>query len=341
MDYRRTGIAEERLPAAYVDLLERMRRQPGVDDAAQVRNVPVGGSFSNRTIVVDGVTRKENVNYNVISDRYFTTLGTALLAGRDFDRRDTKSSAPVAIVTESFARVFFGGGNPIGQTFQIEEPPGRPKPSYQIVGLARDSKFEHLRDPFEPLMYVPMAQDAQLGGAGRIVVRSRMPMTSVSSTVTAVAREVHPAIVASFRTMETQLKDSVLRERLMATLSGLFGGLAALIAMVGVYGVMSYAVARRRHEIGIRMALGADRRQVIGMVMRNAGRLLAIGLGTGALFALVAGRAAEAFLFGVAPHDPLTLAAAALGLALTAAIASGVPALRASSLSPTEALRED
>jgi predicted permease len=268
-------------------------------------------------------------------------MSAPLLAGRDISERDTATSQRVAIVTESFARVFFGGQNPLGKTFQIDEPPGVPKPAYEIVGLARDSKYNDLRDPFEPLVYVPATQNEPPGSTLRLVVRSRLPLTQTTSMITALAREVHPSIVVEFRTMQSQVRDSLMRERLMATLSGFFGALAATIAMIGLYGVMSYTVARRRSEIGIRMALGADRGEVVRMVMREAGTLLLAGLIVGTVSALLAARAASALLFGLQPYDPATLATAAGALAAVAALASYLPALRASRLEPTEALREE
>jgi predicted permease len=287
------------------------------------------------------VARKESINYNSISDRYFSTMGAALLAGRDFDRRDSATAPQVAIVTESFARVFFNGANPIGRTLQIDEVPGKPRPSYEIVGFARDSKYNDLRDPFEPLIYVPVAQDELAATRPRLVVRSRVAGAVVASAVTALAREVHPATVVTFRTLESQVDDSLVRERLLATLSGVFGGLAALLATIGLYGVMSYMVARRRSEIGIRMALGADRRDVVRMVMREAGVLLIAGLAVGTVSALAAAQSARSLLFGLTPHDPLTLVTAAAALAAVAALASYIPARRASRLEPTEALREE
>jgi ABC-type antimicrobial peptide transport system permease subunit len=244
-------------------------------------------------------------------------------------------------VTESFARVFFNGLNPIGRTFQIDESPGTPRPAYEIVGLTRDSKYSDMRDPFEPLIYVPVAQDDLSATSIRLLVRSRASAAHVSSEVTALARALHPTSVVTFRTMASQVQDSLLRERLMATLSGFFGGLAALLATVGLYGVVAYSVARRRNEIGIRMALGADRRQIVRMVMREAGMLVAAGVVVGLLLAVAAARAATALLFGLSPGDPLTLATAAGGLGLIAMLASYLPALRASRLEPTEALREE
>jgi ABC-type antimicrobial peptide transport system permease subunit len=267
-------------------------------------------------------------------------MGGALVAGRDFDRHDTRTAPSVAIVTESFARVFFDGKNPVGRTFQIDEAPGTPRPSYEIVGLARDSKYTDLRDAFEPLLYVPAAQDDLSPVFARFVVRSTLPLASVTSSIARLARGVAPVTVVKFRTMESQVKDSLVRERLMATLSGSFGGLAALIAMIGLYGVMSYSVARRRNEIGIRMALGADRRDVVRMVMREAATLLAAGLMVGTLAALAAAGSARTLLFGVQPHDPATLVISAGSLAIVAALASYLPALRAARLEPTEALRE-
>jgi predicted permease len=340
LDLRRTGIPEERLRLANAELLERLRGT-GVDGAAQVRNVPMGDSFSNRDVVIDGVVRPENVNFNAISDRYFSTMGSALLAGRDFDRRDSVTAPRVAIVTQSFARVFFNGANPIGRTFQLDQPPGTPRPSFEIVGLARDSKYGDMRDPFEPLMYVPVSQDDLTPLGVRLLIRSSTGAAGVLSAVSALARDIHPASIVSVRTMESQLTDGLLRERLMATLSGFFGLLAALIATVGLYGVVSYSVARRRNEIGIRMALGADRRQVVRMVMREAGMLVAAGLAVGTISALAAARSAQALLFGLSPHDPLTLVSAAAALAAIAALASYVPARRASRLEPTEALRDE
>ena len=341
LNFQRAGIPDVRMPAAHADLLDRLRRQPGMEDAAKVRNVPVGGSFSNRNLIVGGVARPENVNFNWISDRYFRTMSAPLIAGRDINERDTATSQRVAIVTESFARVFFGGQNPLGKTFQIDEPPGTPEPVYEIVGLARDSKYNDLRDPFEPLVYVPATQNEPPGSTLRLVVRSRLPLSQAASAVTALAREIHPSIVVEFRTMQSQVRDSLMRERLMATLSGFFGALAALIVTIGLYGVMSYMVARRRNEIGIRMALGADRREVVGMVMREAGRLLGAGVLVGLVASVVAARAASTLLFGLRPGDPLTLLMAAAVLGAVAMVASYLPALRASRLEPTEALREE
>jgi len=337
---RRTTASNEQLAAGYAELLDRIRHAPGVVEAARVRNVPIGGSSSDRQVSIDGVERPEAVNYNSVSDRYFSTMGAPLVAGRDFDTRDAAASPRVAIVTQSFARVFFGGRNPIGKTFQIVEAPGKPRPPIEIVGLARDSKYAELREPFQSLMYVPVAQDDLAPGFARLIVRSAVPPSTLSATILALAREAQPSSVVTFRTMEAQIDDSLLRERLVAALSAVFGGLAALIAAVGLYGVLSYMVVRRRNEIGVRLALGADRRDVLRMVMREAGVLLAAGLVIGLIGAVALARMASAILFQLKPTDPATLAVAAAGFALVAIAASVVPAVRAARLEPTEALRQ-
>jgi ABC-type antimicrobial peptide transport system permease subunit len=174
-----------------------------------------------------------------------------------------------------------------------------------------------------------------------MVVRSTAPLTSVTSQIMSIVGQANSNIIVQFQTLPSLVRESLLRERLMATLSGFFGALAGLIATIGLYGVMSYTVARRRNEIGIRMALGAGRRDVVRMVMREAGLLLLAGVVVGTALAVAAARTAATLLFGLHPSDPGTLAMAAGGLGLVAMLASYLPALRASRLEPTEALREE
>jgi len=172
-------------------------------------------------------------------------------------------------------------------------------------------------------------------------MRSAAPLSAITSAVTSVVGQTNSNIIVQFQTLPGMVRASLMRERLMATLSGLFGALAALIATIGLYGVMEYMVARRRNEIGIRMALGADRRDVVTMVMREAAVLLAAGVIVGLVMAVIAARTATTLLFGLKPGDPATLALAAAGLGAVAMLASYLPALRASRLEPTEALREE
>ncbi len=339
LDLRRAGIADDRRRELYADITARVAGLPGVASAAQVLIVPVSGEGWNNNIVIGGRKYKEIVNFNRVSAGYFKTMGTPVLAGRDFDATDTPGPEPAVIVTQLFARQFFANQNPIGQVFQIDETPGRPNPPYRIVGLVKDTKYTDLREELTPIAFLASPQEEKPDPSLQLVVRSAAPVATIVSEISSAVAQTNRGIVLEFQTMKTQVRESLLRERLMATLSGFFGGLAALLATIGLYGVMSYMVARRRSEIGIRMALGADRGDVVRMVMREAGVLLVGGVVVGLLFAVAAARAAAALLFGLHPGDPATLAMAAGGLGLVAMLASYLPALRASRLDPTEALR--
>jgi predicted permease len=318
-----------------------VRAIPGVVAVAQCFTTPVGGNFWNNRILVGGAVQKESVNFNRVGPGYFQALGIGIVAGRDFDARDTPQSPPVAIVTEAFARKYFGGRDPIGQAFQVQEASGDARPFYQIVGLARDTKYTDLREPFEPLAHLAAMQNGKPGPFLQIVVRADTPAVTISSAATRAIGEINPSITIQYQTLRTQMEQSLLRERLMATLSGFFGALAVLIATIGLYGVMSYMVARRRMEIGVRMALGADRGTVVRMIVREAAALLVAGLIIGAVLSVFAARTAETFLYDLKPGDPLTLALAMAGLATVTLLASWVPARRASRLAPTIALREE
>jgi putative ABC transport system permease protein len=341
LDLRRAGIAEERRTAVFADITSRLAALPGVASAAQAFIVPVSGSGWNNTIVIDGKKYTENVNFNEVSPGYFRTMGTPLLAGRDFDAHDTPGAERAVVVTQLFVTKFFPGRNPIGQAFQIDEPPSKPRPLNRIVGVVKDTKYTDLREAFTPIAFFDASQAQETYPFVQVVMRSSAPLAGVTAAVTSAVAQVSSNIIVQFQTLPSLVRESLMRERLMATLSGFFGALAGLIATIGLYGVMSYMVARRRNEIGIRMALGADRADVVRMVMREAGMLLAGGVVAGLVLAVAAARAATTLLFGLQPGDPATLAMAAAGLGLVAMLASYLPALRASRLEPTEALREE
>jgi predicted permease len=341
LDLSGANIPEANRREAFNALTARLRALPGVDAAAEASIVPVSGSGWNDRIVLNGAARKENVNFNSVSPGYFRTLGTPILAGRDFDDRDTPASGKVVVVTERFAKLFFDGANPIGRTFQIEEGAGVERPVYQIVGLVRDTKYTDLREEFTPIAFVAGTQEKKLQPYLQVVLRSGLPLSALTAEVTGAIASTEPSTILEYQSMASMVRDSLMRERLMAMLSGFFGLLAGLLATIGLYGVMSYMVERRKNEIGIRIALGADRRDVVRMIMREAATLLAAGLIVGGLAAIGAARWATALLFGLHPSDPTTLAAAAIALSLVAALASYVPAWRASHLSPTAALREE
>jgi predicted permease len=278
--------------------------------------------------------------FNRVSPGYFKTLEIPLLAGRDFSDRDATTAPKMAIVNEAFAQLF-KEGNPVGKRFWRQQTPTEPQELFEIVGLVKDTKYIAMKEKFFPIAYLVSSQAPRPDVFAQIVLRSSLPHADVSLSVKRAVADAGPEIVISFDMLKTMVEGSLLRERLMATLSGFFGFLAALLATVGLYGVMSYMVASRTNEIGIRMALGADRTDVQSMVLKEAGVLLAIGLAVGTVLALVAGRSASAMLFGLQPHDPLTLAIAMSVLATVAVAASYLPARRASRLDPMVALREE
>jgi hypothetical protein len=268
-------------------------------------------------------------------------MGTAVVDGRDFDDRDTLWSPKVAIVNQAFARKFFGGANVVGRTFHVEAPAGKPDPQYQIVGVAKNTKYYELREEFLPIAFLPMAQDDDPGANATFVLRTRGSVGGAMREVTRAVAEVSPAIDVQFRSFSEQLQESLLREKLMATLSGGFGLLAGLLATLGLYGVIAYMVARRRNEIGLRIALGADGGRVIRMVLREAGVMLAVGLVIGGLLAVWAGQTATTLLYGLKPYDPTTMVAAMGLLTAVAMAASYGPARRAAAVEPMAALREE
>jgi predicted permease len=354
--FRRNGLLVTRLDvrgvkppaegsvALFRDVLEQIRAVPGVRSAALTFIVPVSGSGWNENVLADGLSGgkpKTTVNFDRVSPGFFATMGTSLVAGRDFDDHDTKSAPQVAIVNETFAKKVLQGQDPLGRTFALEPHPGEPERKYEIVGVVKDMKYSELREDFTSIAYLPVAQDEDPLPFQAVIVRADASLATLLPSITRAIGAVSPRIAIHFQPFETQVRESLLRERLMATLSGFFGALAGLLATLGLYGVMSYTVSRRQGEIGIRMALGADRGAVLRLVMGEAGTLLLAGLTIGTLLALAAARTASSLLFGLPAWDPVTLVSAAGVLAAVATAASYVPAWRASRLAPTVALRQE
>jgi ABC-type antimicrobial peptide transport system permease subunit len=209
------------------------------------------------------------------------------------------------------------------------------------VGLVKNTKYNGLREDSRAIAFLPLAQDKEYTDSVAFLVRSQAPLAATMSGIRGIVRELHGGLLVRFRVLEVQMAQSVLRERLMASVSGAFGLLATLLSMLGLYGVMSYMVARRQNEIGVRVALGATKRQVIWLVLVEAGRLVAVGLIIGGLAALALGRYAESLLYGLQAGDTFTLGIACALLALTAAAASLVPARRALRLDPAVVLRQE
>jgi predicted permease len=340
IDFGGLAVPADRRLRLQRDLLDGVRSIPGVTSAAQVSMVPFSGWRARDEVRLEGRPQQLPASMNDVSARYFETMRTPLVAGRDFCDRDASGSPTVVIVNQTFARRYLGGAPVIGQRIQMRTGP-RQWSTAEIVGLVNDTTYVDLREPFQPIVYRAAAQERDPGTDLRVVLRSGLPLADVRSMVTKMVARHHPEITLSFRAVPAMVRETLLRDWLMATLSGFFGILAILLASIGLYGVMAYMVASRRHEIGIRLALGADRQSIIRMVMREAILLVAVGLGLGTLLATMASSAAKAMLFGLAPTNPLVLIVAIATLAATGAVATIIPALRAGRLQPTAALRED
>ena len=341
LDMRKAGIAADAQLATNARILDAVRGIAGITGATQVFTTPIGGNFWNERLVIGGAVQQSAVNVNVVGPGYFRAMDIRLLSGRDFDARETPASPKAAIVSEAFVQKYFAGRDAIGQSFQFEARPGEPSPTREIVGVVKDTKYADLREAFEPLVYLAATQDAEPGPRLQMLIRAETPLAGIATAVTGAITGVNPAIGIHYRTVREMVGESLLRERLMATLSGFFGILALLIATIGLYGVMSYMVTRRRMEIGVRMALGADSATVVRLIVGEAGLLLAAGLAIGLVLSVAASRTADTFLYGLTPRDPVTLALAAGTLALVTLLASWLPARRASRLAPTIALREE
>jgi putative ABC transport system permease protein len=337
-----------RLPAGRAvsfrrEILERVRAIPGVESAAEATVIPVNGANWNNRMWMDGEKSGEGrvALRSMVGAGYFRTLEMPLIAGREVDDRDLASFSNVAVVNEEFARAFSGGRNAVGRRFWIEATPYYPETAYEIVGVVKNAKYHDMREDFQPVAFTALTKEALSGQGARFVIRSSVRSDALAASVRGALAGVSPDMQYSFHFLDKWIQESLLRERLMATLSGLFGALAILLAAFGLYGVISYTVARRASEIGIRIALGADRRAVIGLILRETAVVLVFGLGVGIAISLAAGRTATAFLFGVKPEDPLVLIVAGIAITSVAAAASYLPARRACNVNPVIALRQE
>jgi predicted permease len=303
---------------------------------------PVSGSGWDQNVWADGTSdAKQDILFNHSGPGYFATMGTSFVAGRDFDAHDNRSAPNVAIVNEEFVKKIFHGQNPIGRAFRREEFGDQPDTVLRVVGVVRNTKYYELKEDFRPIAFVAADQEEYPGQGATFVLRTNAPLGEFYRNAEAAIAEIHPDLPINFAVLTQQIKDSLMRDRLMAALAGTFGALAAALAVLGLYGVIAYMVARRRNEIGVRIALGASRPRVIRLVLTEAILLLVFGLAIGTGLALWAGRAAAALVYGLKPNDPITLGAAIALLAAVALIASYGPAFRASRLQPMDALRDE
>jgi putative ABC transport system permease protein len=347
VDFTRVNVPDAQRAPFVRNLLERVRAVPGVASAGASNRSPMNGSSSNDWILdKNGIHHKGMVSWeDYISPGYFATLDIPLIAGRDFNEDDTPTSPKVAIVNQTFAKKFLHSASspigPIGQVFRVWNYPGKPPRYYQVVGLVKDSVYNDMHDPMVPVMYFPHAQiEAPFAYPGiTFLISSRGGMTGLLNSVKGSILGVNPQIDIQFKLLRTQIRETLTQDELMATLCGFFGVLAVLLAAIGLYGVISYTVAQRTNEIGIRMALGAQRSGIIRLILGEVSLLVGIGIAAGVGLTLAGGKATGSLLFGLKADDPLTLVLTVILLAAIALVASFVPARRASRLDPMVALR--
>jgi putative ABC transport system permease protein len=324
-------------------IVDDVRAMPDVEAAAAASNVPLVSRW-NGFVLLDGPegSRQQVISLNRVTARYFETMRVPILAGRDFTDDDTPGSTRVAIVNQVFLETIFGGGNPVGRQFLLLGAKGKPDgPALQIVGLVGNTKYNSLRESFGPIAYVAETQLTTPGTFTQVLIRSHGPLGTLMPAVSRTVEATHPGVSFHFHDFEEQLHYSLRQDRLLAWLCGFFAMLGTLLATVGVYGVIAYLVVRRTNEIGIRLALGARRRAILALVLREATTLVAIGLGLGVVLALGLSGSARAILYGITPTDVFTVVAAVVVLGTAAVAAAIIPARRAATLDPARALRTD
>ena len=341
VDPARNGQDFTQRVATFRRIQDELQGEPGVASASAAAVTLMADSNSSSTVRVEGYESKEgedmNPNFNYVAPGFFETLGLPLVAGRDLAETDGPGAPPVAVVNEVFARYYFKNENPVGRRFGL----GRREGGFdiEIVGVVRDGKAASMREKPRRFVYVPYAQEDSIG-ALTYYVRSSVAPDSFGARLRAAVARVDSALpVTSLKTMEAQIGESLFVERMVAALSAAFGLLATLLAAIGLYGVMSYAVAQRTREIGLRVALGADRRAVLSLVLREVAVLAALGIAIGLPGGYGLGKLIESQLFGLTASDPLTFAVATFALVGTAFVAGLVPALRAARVDPMTALR--
>jgi predicted permease len=342
------GYDEARQQAVFKQIQDEISAEPGVLSASFSSIAFMTSSNWSSTVRVEGYVPKEEENMNpnllAVGPGLFRTLGITLVSGRDIADSDTKDAPKVAVVNETFARYFFKDQDPVGRRFgfgrihkgQIQDETELP---ITIVGVVRDGKTASLKEPPKRYAYLPYTQERDVGGM-TYYVRAGAAPDPLAARLRKIVAAVDPGLpVTELKTMETQISQSLFVERLVASLSAAFGLLATLLAGLGLYGVMSYAVTLRTREIGIRMALGAERSRVLGLVLREVSVLTAIGFAFGLPGGYALGRVVESQLFGLSARDPFTFAVAAATLLTAALLAGYVPAARAARVDPMVALR--
>ena len=338
---------ESRRVAFFSRLLERLSALPGAKTAAATLGLPLNGTQMNISFEIDGApelpaAQQPSMEMRAATPSYFSAMGIPVLRGRGFEAGDIAGSPQVVVITQSAARKYFKDENPIGQRITLgwRRPAGQPKAGGEVVGVVGDVKTMGLARDVVPEIYLPYAQ-LPLNSMD-VVVRTSVPPLTLGPAAEAVVRELDPDIpVARLKSLEDLVSRSISQPRFYMLLLGLFASMAVLLAALGIFGVMSYAVTQRSREIGIRMAMGAPEGSVLRMVLGHAAVLIVTGIGIGLMGALALSRSLSGLLFNLSPTDPRTLGAVAVTLAGVALLASYLPARQAAKVDPLVALRSE
>ncbi len=337
----RNGYVSSETKTLFQRAAQELAAVPGVTSVSNGLVAVLGGSNWGTNIRVEGFESGPDVDansqYNEVGPGYFSTLGMPLMAGREFTAADALDAPAVAIVNQAFTRKFnLDERNAVGKLMGIG---GSGEMDIQIVGLVQDAKYSDVKEEVPPLFFTPYRQADDIG-ATNFYVRTALEPAQVIPALRAVMQRLDANLpVEDLKTLNQQVRESLVMDRVIGLLASAFAGLATILAAVGLYGVLTYIVSQRTREFGLRMALGADSDRVRSMVLRQMGRMLAIGGGIGIVAALALGRAAESLLYGLEGHDPIVLAGVTVLLSLVALTAAFLPAIRASRVDPMQALR--
>jgi predicted permease len=335
----KSGMNHDAVMNFYRDMGEGLSHVPGVRTVSFALIVPLREETWDEDFAA-GTDAAHDTNLNAVGPDYFQTMRIPMLEGRDFRWNDTKDTGLKIILNEGAAKVLFPHEDPLGRIVKKSDGPIRPTIPYEVIGVVGDAKYENMREPAPPAAYVPMMQENRHSPSYYAVVRTDGDAGSVASAARALARRMAPGIPAPVMTsMMATLDDSLSAERMMALLSVFFAACALLVTAIGLYGTLAYATARRTSEIGIRMALGARRAQVVALVCSQNALVAVSGTMAGLIAAVLASKALASFLYGTTARDPWVLAGSVVALALIASAASLLPALRAARIDPMTAIR--